>query len=63
MLDDAYRVTVSFDENDQFVLELQGKTSYWLELRYRPECGVWADVSLVPTLSLIHIYQPASGAF
>lgn len=49
MLDDAYRVTVSFDENDQFVLELQGETSYWLELRYRPECGVWADVSLVPT--------------
>lgn len=49
VLDDAYRVTVSFDENDQFVLELQGKTSYWLELRYRPECGVWADVSLVPT--------------
>ena len=30
------------------MLELQGKTSYWLELRYRPECGVWADVSLVP---------------
>ena len=49
VLDDAYRVTVSFDENDQFVLELQGETSYWLELRYRPECGVWADVSLVPT--------------
>lgn len=49
VLDDAFRVTVSFDENDQFVLELQGKTSYWLELRYRPECGVWADVSLVPT--------------
>ena len=48
VLDDAYRVTVSFDENDQFVLELQGETSYWLELRYRPECGVWADVSLVP---------------
>ena len=51
MLDDAYRVTVSFDENDQFVLELQGKTSYWLELRYRPECGVWSDVSLVPTFT------------
>lgn len=49
VLDDAYRVTVSFDENDQVVLELQGETSYWLELRYRPECGVWADVSLVPT--------------
>ena len=49
VLDDAFRVTVSFDENDQFVLELQGETSYWLELRYRPECGVWADVSLVPT--------------
>ena len=48
VLDDAYRVTVSFDENDQVVLELQGETSYWLELRYRPECGVWADVSLVP---------------
>ena len=37
VLDDAYRVTVSFDENDQFVLELQGETSYWLELRYRQD--------------------------
>lgn len=48
VLDDAFRVTVSFDENDQFVFELQGKTAYWLELRYRPECGVWSDVSLIP---------------
>ena len=48
ILDDAFRTTVTFDENDQFVFELQGKTSYWLELRYRPGCGVWSDVSLVP---------------
>ena len=50
VLDDAFRSTVSFDENDQFVFELQGKTSYWLELRYQPVCGVWSDVSLVPSL-------------
>ena len=49
VLDDAFRTSVSFNENDQFVFELQGKSTYWLELRYRPECGVWADVSLVPT--------------
>ena len=48
ILDDAFRTSVSFDENDQFVFELQGKTSYWLELRYQPGCGVWSDVSLVP---------------
>ena len=48
VLDDAFRTTVSFDENDQFVFELQGKTSYWLELRYQPACGLWSDISLVP---------------
>ena len=48
ILDDAFRTTVSFDENDQFVFELQGKTSYWLELRYQPACGLWSDISLVP---------------
>ncbi len=48
VLDDAFRSTVSFDENDQFVFELQGKTSYWLELRYQPACGLWSDISLVP---------------
>lgn len=48
ILDDAFRTTVSFDENDQFVFELQGKTSYWLELRYQPACGAWSDISLVP---------------
>lgn len=47
VLDDAFRVTVSFDENDQFVLELQGKSSYWLELRYVPGRGVWSDVGLI----------------
>lgn len=47
ILDDAFLVTVSFDENDQFVLELQGKTTYWLELRYVPGFGVWTDVSLL----------------
>ena len=49
ILDDAFQTSVSFDENDQFVFELQGKSTYWLELRYRPECGVWSDVSLAPT--------------
>ena len=48
ILDDAFRTTVSFDENDQFVFELQGKTTYWLELRYQPACGLWSDISLVP---------------
>ena len=47
ILDDAFLVTVSFDENDQFVLDLQGKTTYWLELRYVPGFGVWTDVSLL----------------
>ena len=51
VLDDAFRTSVSFNENDQFVFELQGKSTYWLELRYRPECGVWSDVSLVPTFT------------
>lgn len=51
ILDDAFQTTVSFDENDQFVLEIQCKSLYWLELRYRPECGVWSDVSLVTDLN------------
>ena len=51
VLDDAFRTSVSLNENDQFVFELQGKSTYWLELRYRPECGVWSDVSLVPTFT------------
>lgn len=46
ILDDAFRVTISFDENDQFVFELQGKTLYWLELRYMPGHGVWSEVGL-----------------
>lgn len=50
VLDDAFRSTITFDENDQFVFELQGKTSYWLELRYQPACGLWSDISLVPSL-------------
>lgn len=50
VLDDAFRSTITFDENDQFVFELQGKTTYWLELRYQPAYGMWSDISLVPSL-------------
>lgn len=46
VLDDCFRVTISLNEDDQFVLEMQGKTLYWLELRYMPGHGVWCDVGL-----------------
>ena len=48
VLDDAFRATVLFDENDQFVFDLQCKSLYWLELRYVPGHGVWSDIALVP---------------
>lgn len=46
VLEDKFRVTTGFDDNDQFVLTIQGKTLYWLELRYMPGHGVWYDLGL-----------------